>query len=399
MDPGLDVPDERYSPYNCILENGTIGGTLDVDGNCAGVNHLPPCIEGGCLGWTQIVGDCAEDDAICECDGINCPCDCQVDPLSCGTIVLVDGSCWECCREEFDIETIGGCCVSDGYGDYVCLPLTETTCLENNGYFSTETCYTLDCSFGACCYGDACQNNVVPDTCHANGGVWIGGNCVSGICNSYKNRSDFKEEEIIDSPSLSSITQLETNNKTSKIISTKTNRIRKPIDSPIASLSCDGIFSLSSCVEPGIIIPPENDNPWIIEVGSGKCSCCCPDVCWEGALGDGGIVNDCSEIDKRCQPVFGCFEDFCYQTSNSPSSVPDGVSVCEIRDENWTENEHKCKPYVDNSNPENPVWMVCSCCCKESCIEYKEPRPCSECENKSTNCVCVNGCDNCFYPK
>ena len=177
---------------------------------------------------------------------------------------------------------------------------------------------------------------------------------------------------------------------------------KKPIKSTVAQTQCPESTNISSCIEPGIVIVPSNKNQWTIEVGSGECSCCCPGVAWAGALGDGGIVKDCSEIDSDCKPITDCFSGNCKSNSSTKSyeisSLPtDAKPIC--TNSEWETNKLGCTPYMDTSNPKKPVWMTCSCCCKNGrCFQYEEPIPCSECETREKNgeCVCVNGCDKCF---
>ena len=103
----------RYAPYECVLEDGTIGGILN-GGNCPDGNP-PPCTS-ECIGWTQVISDeCGENICACEYGGLTCPCEdatdeygcniCGSNTESCGGIVLTDGSCWECCCDSSDATT------------------------------------------------------------------------------------------------------------------------------------------------------------------------------------------------------------------------------------------------------------------------------------------------------
>ncbi len=97
-----------YGYPECILEDGTIGSGAE------------------CIGWTQVISDECEDN-ICACEEGNlvCPCSnatqdygcniCGNNTESCGNIILVDGTCWECCCGSTDLPTttpspLGYCC-------------------------------------------------------------------------------------------------------------------------------------------------------------------------------------------------------------------------------------------------------------------------------------------------
>ena len=128
--------ESRYYAHDCTNEDGQTVGQLE-DGACPD-GSSPPCTE--CIGWTQIVSDeCVDDDGIeniCKCledagGPIQCDCDCNAcgsnSEESCGSIKLVDGTCWECCCGSIDLPTtdpptttqepLGYCCDSNFSGD------------------------------------------------------------------------------------------------------------------------------------------------------------------------------------------------------------------------------------------------------------------------------------------
>ena len=250
-----------YSPYNCIITEGelagTIGGTLDDNGRC-GDNGPPPCPE--CLGWNFIIGDPSSDCSIpgycvegqepslnspccprgngsssclnCKpgccsnrggdnaCKGsccltdINDPdnriciedvtrnyceslddgiqnqyeensacfngcgsiCDenyCQENYIdqcniqSSGTIILADGSCWECCCDQLDVlDDVGACCHS--YGGEACSVLTSDQCNAIGGiYIGDHTqCNSDTCSLYIYCDDDNDCNGDSPYCCN-----------------------------------------------------------------------------------------------------------------------------------------------------------------------------------------------------------------------------------------
>ena len=101
-----------YAPFDCIDANtGEIipDSGIDSNGNCPDGN-APPCTP--CLGWTlqNFDGECA-DGNVCACgefggkpcadcvyENENYGCTiCGGETLSCGSIVLSDGTCWRCC--------------------------------------------------------------------------------------------------------------------------------------------------------------------------------------------------------------------------------------------------------------------------------------------------------------
>jgi hypothetical protein len=235
----------RYSPYNCIFADGTVGGTLDTNGKC-GNGEIPPCNDEGaysCLGWTLLAGNCTDgnecdcmgwcppdkeppgccpidgedyshcDIGVCsnknscvgaccvqnldatffcmenltfnDCDAIKddelnyldacwngCGSVCVPDELvgdsicddeslrcnhqqSSATIVLADGTCWECCCDQPEfLEPLGACCMFDG----TCSVMLEEQCIAVDGFYrgdQTSCGYGLLCedldAFGACC--------------------------------------------------------------------------------------------------------------------------------------------------------------------------------------------------------------------------------------------------------
>lgn len=423
-----DYTYDSYLPNNCIVagveygcaENGicvscTTGDPiLDPD---TGQQTIPPC--GGCDGWHQVMptappeacqgsldDSCAcvnqnEYDCACEPFGAD-PYTC-VDSDSCGTIILADGRCWECCRNQPGVhEPTWACCVdSNGDGDFDCIPLTESQCDDMNGVFANgRSCEVLNCNAGACCEeSGGCIPNTTPETCTDDYfGVWIGGDCTGSPCASVRMLDDGAVEGQIP-PSIipTKNTRSKRNSRISNLNKTRLNTSegRKLLAKSNANKECVGSSSLSSCIEPGIVLFSDDNDFVVIETGIGECSCCCPGVCWKGALGDDGIVGDCRDIDAKCYPVFD--SSGCYYGSGGIDlvSLPDNKPICD-KEYLWETNSLGCTPYIDNIDSNNPVWMVCSCCCGGTCKEYSEPISVSECENRGENCVGVNGCDNCL---
>ena len=355
-------------------------------------------------------GMCDDGPGVCLCDDINCPCAPDgvesytcIDGLSCGTLKLVDNSCWECCRNQSEAGEVGACCVSDGYGEFDCLLLRKSSCDERNGFWNQGNC-TISCNYGACCLVDDCTSGKNPDECLGLGGNWYPGDCNSVDCTSQP-RNDFRsiilDEPIPISPlGMGKLPPSGTvKERITRIVgrANTSNSDRDPVDIPNPTTECSGTFNLSETISPSIVIPPTNNKDlWIIEVGSGDCSCCCPGICWHGALGDGGIVNDCSDINKLCYPISGSISSQCtsrgsYDSNSLPTNKP-----INPKSDVLIPNKNGCVPYLDKSDPKNPIWMTCACCCKgKSCIEYDEPQLPNVCERDS-NCKCVNGCDNCF---
>ena len=124
------------------------------------------------IGWTQEVG----------CDDCICP-DCQNDPLSCGTILLPEGSngemsCWECCLQSPELP-VGCCCVDDvSYNGK-----TKLECASDGGVFGGENTICCDinnrsrrisnCHYclSACCVGGVCSETT-EDACYESGGIF-----------------------------------------------------------------------------------------------------------------------------------------------------------------------------------------------------------------------------------
>ena len=452
---GLNVIDATYAPYNCLVHcshlesesddyltycipdsdryvvkgliNPSSDGTLCIDGT------KPPCSP--CLGWQQQMyipneQECAADQgpfssSYCLCEDSNCACgdyEC-LDHQSCGTMKLQDGSCWECCRSAPDdvYETKAACCKPshDGTGSYNCSMLSREDCtIGEYGIWSQgKSCEEVDCNWGACCNSWGCEPGVPVHQCVIDGGIWIAnGDCNNDVCSEYSFMGDlynfdngntersqnyrdlFMETVVLRSLNSNSVKRdTITGNSARNFKTYSIPESRKGIDAPDAK-EFSGKFNLSECIEPGIVVSPvDKMDQWIIDVGSGEASCCCPGVAWKGALGKGGIVNSCKDIDKNCYPTFDCSNKGCAGTSSVKhdiESLPtDNKAIC--TNETWAENINGCTPYIDKDDPNNPIWMVCSCCCETGCLEFDSPVPCSECEQR-TNCVCVNGCGNCF---
>ena len=411
-----EYTDSAYFPYNCIDSFGEVQGELGEDGKCLANGSDPPCP--GCYGWTQVMpdgGSCENGTPAeaCLCPGIDCPCEPDgtddnppyscFDNLSCGTIKLVSGECWECCRnqpsEDEAVEPIGSCCTDqDGDGVYDCSSLTKEDCLALYGHFSYKDCNDINCNSGACCHDDEwCEPNTTPSTCN---GTWVAGDCGlpgNNPCNRYRSLGDGPIPQTPSTILPKSGSGMRRAGGVPRNISRREER--KTIDRPDAKQECPNSTNIPSCIDPGIAITPVSNDQWTIDVGCGECSCCCPGVCWKGALGNGGIVNDCTELGERCYQTLDCSNNQCVSNNNESyniDSVPNVLPLC--TDTEWEANELECVPYIDVSDPDNPVWMVCSCCCTNGCLEYTEPVPCSECEDrgKDGQCVCVGGCDDCF---
>lgn len=407
---GSGVSDAAYAPFNCLVGGEILGGiTLDNGAwVCECDGSSPPCTC-ECRGWTQTMpgaGSCGDDSSTdCLCPGIECACSPEVgtytckDGNSCGTIKLTDNSCWECCRNQPNLSNIdptGACCIHEN-GTWTCSQLTETTCYGSGGNFvNGKLCSNIDCSSGACCNKGICIPETDPTGCFGQGGIWVGGGCVNENCTAVRSINDFGSPDDTYSSPVTIIPprrKLKSINKTTNIPATP--KERKLITTPKPSKGCSGIGELLSCIEPGIVRPPMNKDRWIVDVGSGDCDCCCPGICWKGALGEGGIVSDCKDIDDFCHTVFDCCDGECNRGGEKVNikSLPTNKPICN-KTEQWMPNKHGCVPYLDDTDSNNPIWMTCSCCCSGMCQEYKNPRPCSECEDKQ--CICVNGCDGCF---
>jgi len=404
VDP-VQYNEASYYPFNCDV-GGNIVGQLDESGLCSD-GTPPPCTE--CLGWQQIMPTapdavCGSGNYHCLCEDVDCACrppdySC-VDSDSCGTIKLVSGECWECCKNQpGSMESYGACCMEDGEGDYTCLPYTKANCEQLGGVFASGSCDKMNCTYGACCYDYGCDLQSAED-CIDNSGIWVGNaTCTTGTCNDALFSE--KSTEVQSNNLMTLLTKSPKKRKeirTKKIIKNIKNRIRKLTTKP--NTQCDGSSNIPSCIEPGIVYSPSKKHSWIIESGSGECSCCCPGVCYSGAVGDGGLVQSCKDIDEKCFQILNSFDGGCNSSTpyNISSILDDILPVCNNK-EQWTPNIHGCVPYIDESDPKNPIWMVCSCCCEEgNCTEYKNPIPCTECQSrgKKGQCVCVNSCENCF---
>jgi len=439
------VVDQTYAPYNCLVWDATAGafemhGLLKSDGMCQSDDTPPPCT--GCPGWSQVMPTMPDSECpypvgpfsgdFCLCPGSNCYCAPEntnqnsytcLDYQNCGTIILQDGSCHECCKSkpgEVE-EQKSACCKPDHSGDgtYECVMETWEDCTSAYGIWTRgESCVNIDCNWGACCKDWGCEPGVGITECYVEGGIWIAnGNCGADPCSEYSLMGDLwnfsggegararGQSRSQDSADLyfQSMASSDSTWQQDKIIGNsgknrKTYSVpeyRKVVDAPDAK-QFSGKFSLSGCIEPrNVVSPVDKGEQWTIEVGSGDCNCCCPGVCWEGALGDGGIVNDCKDIDERCYNNFD--SEMCVgssSVSHKIESLPTkNKSIC--AKETWKENSLGCQPYIDDKDSTNQVWMVCSSCCDSGCIEFDEPVPCSDCESRG-NCVCVNGCDKCF---
>ena len=440
----ITVVDQTYAPYNCLVwddsgEFVTKGrGNITPNGFVCDDGSNMPC--GECVGWSQLMPtsgwECQADQGpfsadYCLCGNSNCYCaptntnqnlyTC-LDIDSCGTIILQDGSCHECCKSDTGkvYSQLSACCKPDhsGEGTYECGMETWENCVTENGVWTKgEQCENIDCNWGACCKDWGCEPAVSIHDCNLEGGIWVAnGNCNDDPCSDYNIMGDlwgfggsYEEEykstnqEIADLY-FQSMASKSSNLQQDKIIGKSGKNqntysipeFRKNVDAPDAK-QLSGKFSLSECIEPGNVVSPvDGIEQWIIEVGSGDYTCCCPGVCWEGALGDGGIVNDCKDIDERCFNTFN--SDMCVGSSlisHKTQSLPTkNKSIC--TKETWDINNRGCQPYIiEDKYSSNQVWMVCSCCCDSGCIEFDEPIPCSECESRG-NCVCANGCDKCF---
>jgi len=412
-----DTIDESYAPYNCMIWNGfeyVTTGTLNTDGTCADGSGWPPC--GQCTGWKQLMPAddvvCSEPGGECLCDGVQC--ECAPDGVQsytcnggiCGTMVLSDNTCWECCRTQSEEGEVGACCLIDEYGEnFFCERLKQSTCIERNGYWNDGDC-NISCNYGACCSSsggaDSCTSGKNPKECEDDAGTWYPGDCNSVVCSTELNSRGTEESTTPLPFGVGSIPPSgNVQGRNGVVVGSKntSNTDRKPNDIPNPTIECSGKFNLSETINPSIVIPPTNNkDSWIIEVGSGDCSCCCPGICWQGALGDGGIVNDCSEINKLCYPIYGSISSQCasggsYDSNSLPTNKP-----INPKSDVFIPNKNGCVPYLDESDPKNPIWMTCACCCTDKpCIEYDEPQLPYVCEQDS-NCKCVNGIDNCFLP-
>jgi len=264
-----------YAPYNCLLSDGTIGGTLGEGGLCSN-GDPPPCNDEGeysCLGWNYVIDDspCAPppdgfgycdvgqestfedpccprgscpdtcpndcidckpgccsnlggstDDSclgscclttvgappeggqivciggvtrtVCEAytadgawesdylqgsacfNGCGSPCEidgpddavpmcgedyranCGINTQSSGTIILADGSCWECCCDQLDVlDDVGACC--HGENGELCSVLTSNHCSVVEGVYQGDhtTCNSNTCASVECYENDDCD--------------------------------------------------------------------------------------------------------------------------------------------------------------------------------------------------------------------------------------------------
>ena len=413
-DPNEGYTDNWYLPFNCIDKDGVMHGQLNPEtGLCLSDDTPPPCT--GCNGWSQMMEgevDLGDETTYCLADTIDCQCGPYedneyrcVDSDSCGTLWLINGECWECCRNQpEDYEVMGSCCVEDVEFGWMCITSSRESCDIANGFFSIGSCNDVNCSSGSCCSDFTCSMGT-PVDCSMLGGYWQGLDCNQTDCSG----SAFKDYDILESVvEPEAVIGISVKDK-------KDNRIRrlareqynvvlksKEVEESVPRNQCPPSANIPSCIEPNIVVAEGSSNQWTIEVGSGECSCCCPGVCWSGALGDGGIAEDCSSFGQYCEPVADCFSGNCKPNSSSTSheisSLPTDVKpIC--TNSQWETNTLGCTPYMDTSDPRNPIWMTCSCCCKNGrCLQYEEPIPCSDCEALGTNsdCICVNGCDKCF---
>jgi len=400
---------ESYYPFNCIIEDQMLG---PLENGLCSDGTGPPCTNEGCLGWSQeMVGDPDPTEPSTYCLGEFIDCECEppeyrcVDSDSCGTLWLANGECWECCRNQpEDYEVMGSCCIEDLDG-WSCINSSIETCSIVDGHFSIGSCNNVNCEYGSCCTEYNCTMEKAGD-CVAGGGVWQGYSCNDTDCSApgFKNY-DILESVIEPREAVIGISPKERkDNRVRKLVYEQYNISlkSKEVEEGGPKNQCPDLNNPLSCINPGIVVSPSNKNHWIIEVGSGECSCCSPGVCWSGALGDGGIASDCSMFGDTASPVTDCFGGNCKpnsstKTYDTPSLPTDVKPIC--TNSQWESNELGCTPYMDISKPEKPVWMTCSCCCKNGkCLQYKEPIPCSECEALGINddCKCVNGCDKCF---
>ena len=147
-----------YGYPNCILANGQIGS------------------DNQCIGWTQVISDeCTDNICACEEGGLICPCESETDEYgcnicgsnteSCGTIVLMDGSCWECCCDSTNATTTttedpntttttippyGYCCADDDEG-IINFPRSIAICVRMNPH---DPCTTYCSSYDPYDYHD-----------------------------------------------------------------------------------------------------------------------------------------------------------------------------------------------------------------------------------------------------
>ena len=147
----------------------------------------PPCRCAGYNGWFQESGPCVDIDGdpvnICACENISCQCPCKEEG-GCGTIILADGNCWSCCRDEptYDdggggSEPTGACCF--GTGGEGCQDITRTQCVVLGGYFIEDTACSDDpfpCFFpplGSCCVDGVCLDYYTPLQCAEANGLYM----------------------------------------------------------------------------------------------------------------------------------------------------------------------------------------------------------------------------------
>ena len=132
-----------YAPFGCLLDDGTIGGTLDApfeeDGQCVYIDpedgnelrYPPPC-DPPCIGWTQLRDHTCLDGNNevlneCACEGADCPCRCGV---CSGNVDIVD--------------CLGACCVNnETTGQSVCHPnITPIECQELGNGTNASSCFS-----------------------------------------------------------------------------------------------------------------------------------------------------------------------------------------------------------------------------------------------------------------
>ena len=299
---------------------------------------------------------------------------------------------------------MGSCCVEDIDYGWMCITSSRETCNVASGHFSIGSCDNVNCDSGSCCSDFNCSMGN-PADCLQLDGVWQGYSCNDTDCSG----SAFKDydvlESVVEPEAVIGISPKgRKDNRVHRLAREQHNVFlkSKEVEESIPKNQCPESTNISSCIEPNIVVAEGNNNHWTIEVGSGECSCCSPGVCWSGALGDGGIAEDCSVFGDTSVPVTDCFGGNCKPNSSTKSyktpSLPTSVKpIC--KDSQWETNELGCTPYMDISKPKKPVWMTCSCCCKNrKCLQFEEPIPCPDCEALGINddCKCVNGCDKCF---
>ena len=102
------------------------------------------------------------------CDGNYCQEDYQnsCNVQSSGTIILADGSCWECCCDQLEVlDDVGACCHGEN-GNY-CSVLTNDQCDSIGGNYRGDhtACGSDTCSTYECSYSSECNNVDYPYCC------------------------------------------------------------------------------------------------------------------------------------------------------------------------------------------------------------------------------------------